>query len=169
MAIISVQVQAGVVFAPVHFVADGIQAGQEKEFRRGRPGVLLDQFQRGERGGGFVAVDSGAPIDAADGGRRQAGRRWAVQRGPAKFALRVENVRGPAVGWRRRLDGAQHGLDVNPLAVVAVVVFSEFLHAGKFHAKPCRRKANCGGLDPISFSVSNHLLSPAPLLKLSRD
>ena len=44
--------------------ADGIQARQQKNLRVLRPVIFLDQFQRGERPGGFIAVDAGADVNS---------------------------------------------------------------------------------------------------------
>jgi hypothetical protein len=42
----------------------------------------------------------------------------------------MESFRSQAVRLRRDFDLAQHGAEVNPLAVVAAVVFAESLHHG---------------------------------------
>jgi len=41
----------------------------------------------------------------------------------------VEQLGSPAVGQRGGFDVAQHGMDVNRLAVVAAVIFAKLLHA----------------------------------------
>jgi hypothetical protein len=106
--------------------ADGIQARQQKNLRALGPVVFLDQLQCRERSGGFVAVDAGGNVKARGIGRAARG---AVQRGQFEFAGVMENFRRPAMSLRGGFDRAQHGADVNRLAVVAAVVFAELLHA----------------------------------------
>jgi len=45
-----------------------------------------------------------------------------------EFALLPKYLRGPAVLLRGGFDGAQHGADVNRLAVVTAFVFIQALH-----------------------------------------
>ena len=53
-----------------------------------------------------------------------------MQREPFEFSGFVKNFGSPAVRLRRGLDVAQHGADVNRLAVVAAVIFAEPFHYG---------------------------------------
>lgn len=134
-AIIAVQVNAVGVFAGVQDEAIRVQAGQQKNFQLLRPMIFLDQFQRRKRPGGFVPVDAGRNIDAS--GRLGGGTRRTREMQGEQFlaADPVEEIRSPAALQRGRFDVAQHGVDVNRLAVVAAVVFTELLHAGNFTQK----------------------------------
>ena len=52
-----------------------------------------------------------------------------MKREQFEFADVVKHFRSPAVQLRGSFDIAQRGADVNCLAVVAAVIFAEFLHA----------------------------------------
>jgi len=49
-----------------------------------------------------------------------------------EFALLTKSLGSPAVLLRRNFNVAQDGADVNPLAVVAAVIFTESFHAENF-------------------------------------
>ena len=53
-----------------------------------------------------------------------------MQREPFEFIVDEKRFLRPAVLLGGGFQLAQHGVDVNPLAVIAAVVFAEFLHAG---------------------------------------
>ena len=55
-----------------------------------------------------------------------------MQREPLETVLLVKYFRRPAVLPRCRFGLAQHGPDVNPLAVIAAVVFAKLLHTETF-------------------------------------
>ena len=60
---------------------------------------------------------------------------------PFETVLLVESFRRPALLLGRNFDVAQHGADVNRLAVVAAVIFAELLHAENFtQSRPDARK-----------------------------
>ena len=63
-----------------------------------------------------------------------------MQREPFESAGLVENFRRPAVLLRRRFDFAQHGADVNRLAVIAAMIFAELLHAENFTQRAASAK-----------------------------
>lgn len=60
-----------------------------------------------------------------------------MQGEPIEAAFGMENLRGPAAGSGGSLDFAEHGVDVNGLAMVTVMIFAKFLHAENF-AQRCR-------------------------------
>jgi hypothetical protein len=60
-----------------------------------------------------------------------------VEREPPEFACFVENFGGPTVGLGSGFAVAQHGVDINPFAVVTAVIFAELLHAENF-TQSCR-------------------------------
>ena len=76
--------------------------------------------------------DYGKWSNAKRGMRRAERSRRAVQRGQLESVKLVENLRQPAVADGGVFAGAEHGADVNRLAVIAAVVFAEFLHAENF-------------------------------------
>jgi hypothetical protein len=55
-----------------------------------------------------------------------------VQREPSESAVDPKCLHRPAVWRRGGFHAAQHGADVNGLAVVAAVIFAESLHAENF-------------------------------------
>jgi len=126
IAVIAVQINATGILAPVQREADGIQARHQKNFRIHRPTVFLKQTQRGERSGGFVAVNAGGKVKARAIGRVARG---AMQRQPFEISLRVENFRRPTIFLCGGCDVALNGANINRLAVVTAVVFAKFLHA----------------------------------------
>lgn len=55
-----------------------------------------------------------------------------MEREQIEFALLAKRLTRPTVRLRLRFDVAQHGADVNRLAVVAAFVPAKFLHAENF-------------------------------------
>ena len=63
MTIVTVQILAVGILAPVQNEAHRIQARAKPKFGVFRPLVFPEQAQRGERSGRFVAVDAGAEVN----------------------------------------------------------------------------------------------------------
>jgi len=138
LPIIAVQIKAGGVPALVQREAGGILARQQKNLRVFRPAVFLKQPQGRERAGGFVAVDAGGEVKARGLGREARG---AMKSQPGETGLFVENLLRPSKFPGGGFDVAQHGADVDRLAVIAAVVFAELLHAENFtQSRPDAKK-----------------------------
>ena len=63
-----------------------------------------------------------------------------------EFALLAEYLRSPTVLFGRGFDVAQHGANVNRLAVVTAVIFAESFHAGNF----MQRRENAKKFYPLT-------------------
>ncbi len=80
---------------------------------------------------------------------------------PFEFSGFVKNFRSPAVLSRRSFDVAQHGANINRLAVIAAMIFAELLHAENI-MQLVALKCNEGGRrnNAKNFYPSSHQRPP---------
>jgi hypothetical protein len=69
-----------------------------------------------------------------------------MEGGQAEFTLLAKPFRGPAVLLRGDFEVAEHGADVDGLAVVAAVIFAEALHDLRFTIHELRVNAKAASI-----------------------